>query len=415
MAGTADIGPAPSADTPDAVAPPPRHPRFPLFDGLRAVAVFLVLFSHTTGSIESYGPLTKPLAHTNIGVTIFFLISGFLLYRPFIAHRTGGPLAPRIGDYAKRRVLRIFPAYWVCLTILVVFVPGAILLDTPNLINQYLLLQTLPIAGEGSCVYFLVGCDLAHTWSLAIEATFYVSLPLYVTVADRLARGRPAATWMRLELALLAAISLGGVLARYVIFESSTTSTSLVTGTLIGTAFWFALGMGLAVISVVLGAREREPRAVTFIRRRAGLLWLAALALYVALSEHLPPEGFTLSIRQQVLTFVVFGLSSLLLLLPAVFSRAGEGAPQRFLASPVIAWLGLISYGIFLWHNPVIIELQRSYGPIDFFPLLPLACAISIVIAAASYYAIERPAMRFKYRPLLRRPAQGRRRTTADG
>jgi peptidoglycan/LPS O-acetylase OafA/YrhL len=63
------------------------------------------------------------LAHLNLGVTIFFLISGFLLYRPFIADRGGGAAAPGIGDYARRRFLRIYPAYSVVITVLTI-VPG---------------------------------------------------------------------------------------------------------------------------------------------------------------------------------------------------------------------------------------------------------------------------------------------------
>ncbi len=81
---------------PDAVAAPPRHPRFPLIDGMRAIAVLSVLAVHSAGFGQALGPSlgSRLLAHLNIGVAIFFLISGFLLYRPFIAHRTGGAAPP---------------------------------------------------------------------------------------------------------------------------------------------------------------------------------------------------------------------------------------------------------------------------------------------------------------------------------
>jgi len=344
-------------------------------------------------------------------VTIFFLISGFLLYRPFIAHRTGGPPPPRFADFGKRRVLRIFPAYWLCLTVLLVLVPGAIVLDTPNVINQYLLLHTLPIAGEGSCVYRFGSCDLAHTWSLAIEATFYLALPFYVLLSERLAKGRRTASWVRMDLGLLAGLSLACLLARYVVFESSATSTSIVGGTLIGTFLWFALGMGLAVVSVAESAREAPSPGAGFVRRRAGWLWVAAFAVYAAITEYLPDTTFVFDVSDQVLTFIGFGTAALLLLLPAVFSSREEGRPQRFLSNPAVAWFGLISYGVFLWHNPVIIELSRRHGEMSFVPLVLAALAITTVIAAASYYLLERPVMRFKYRPLLtapRRPAAPR-------
>ena len=82
---------------PDAVAPPPRHPRFPLVDGMRAIAVLGVLVVHAAvaGDAVSSSIGGRLLAHLNVGVTIFFLISGFLLYRPFIAHRLGGASSRR--------------------------------------------------------------------------------------------------------------------------------------------------------------------------------------------------------------------------------------------------------------------------------------------------------------------------------
>ena len=79
------------AEVPDAVAPPPGNRRFPLLDGMRAVAVLCVLLVHVAVfSFVDFEFAREILFHLNIGVTIFFLISGFVLYRPFIAHRAGG-------------------------------------------------------------------------------------------------------------------------------------------------------------------------------------------------------------------------------------------------------------------------------------------------------------------------------------
>lgn len=87
---------------------------FPLFDGLRAIAALSVLAVHIPGRQDLPEAIERLVAHMNIGVTIFFLISGFLLYRPFIAHRIGGASAPAVRDYAKRRALRIYPAVPCC-------------------------------------------------------------------------------------------------------------------------------------------------------------------------------------------------------------------------------------------------------------------------------------------------------------
>src|SRR3954468_10008623 len=111
---------------PDGLTAPPGHPRFPAFDGLRAIAALSVLVVHTAGDA---GTMYQPgrggalLAHLDVGVTIFFLISGFLLYRPFAAARLSRRPRPDLRRYGVARVLRIVPAYWLALTLLAIH-PG---------------------------------------------------------------------------------------------------------------------------------------------------------------------------------------------------------------------------------------------------------------------------------------------------
>lgn len=365
--------------------------------------MLLVFANHASGSlfaISSTDPVAKLFYHMNVGVTVFFLVSGFLLYRPFVAHRTGGPASPHLLAYARRRALRIFPAYWLCLTILVL-IPGAVVLSTTDLVGQYALLETLPIFGAGSCVSNFGTCELAHTWSLAVELTFYAMLPLYVIAADRLARGRSTAHWVGLELLLLAALSGAAMFAKFVLVGGD--STSIMGGTAIGFTLWFAIGMGLAVLSVAQAASPRENRLVSIIRRRSGLIWLAAIGVYVALSQYLPPTPFIFDRSEQVVTFLAFGLFAVLILLPAAFGGEGGGLPRRFLANRLVGWIGLISYGIFLWHNVVLLEVTRRIGSPDTIPAVLAILAVSIAIAAASYYLVERPVLRYKNRPFMRR------------
>src|SRR5215212_6043566 len=97
-----------------------RADRFPLFDSLRAIAALSVVAFHAAffaGMFTSESPLRPYLVRMDVGVSVFFLISGFLLYRPFVRARLGGEGTPHVGGYAWRRFLRIVPAYWVALTI----------------------------------------------------------------------------------------------------------------------------------------------------------------------------------------------------------------------------------------------------------------------------------------------------------
>jgi peptidoglycan/LPS O-acetylase OafA/YrhL len=336
------------------------------------------------------------ISHLDIGVTIFFLISGFLLYRPFIAHRSGGAAAPGTLDYAKRRFLRIYPAYWVALTAMVI-AP-----DLPGVANgewweQYSLLQTLPVHSGVGCGSGIFACGLPQTWSLSVEVTFYAALPMYVFFAARLARNRSAESWMRAELLVLAGLSAISLLLH--LFLGEPVGRSWWVGSFIGFAFWFALGMALAVLSVGFESRESQPRIVRLVASRPVAVWLAAFALYVAVALALPPTGFVVAQNQVLTSHIVFGVVAMLLIAPAVFGDGAGGAPRRLLANPVFAWLGLISYGIFLWHIPVRIYLVRYPGlsPLE---LLGLILGISIVIATASYYLVERPILRLKYRSI---------------
>jgi peptidoglycan/LPS O-acetylase OafA/YrhL len=327
-------------------------------------------------------------------VTIIFLISGFLLYRPFIAHRAGGAATPAVGDYAKRRLLRILPAYWLVL-IALILLPGLTGVPGNGAVQQFALIHTLPIGDGAACVQAVADCGLAQTWSLVVEFTFYAALPLYALGAATLARGRTTGGWLGAELLLLAALSLGSALLHFVVLDSAGPAT-VVGGTLLGYWLWFALGMALALVSVATG--DRTPPFVAAIARRPGTLWIGALAVYAVTALVLPATPYLIGAGDQLLAHLCFGLVALLLMLPAVFADSAGGAPRSFLRNPAVAWLGLVSYGIFLWHYVVALKLGVPGEGWSFLPLLLATVTITVPIAAASYYLLERPLLRFKYR-----------------
>ena len=395
MSAAAD--PAPRADVPDVVAPPPGHPRFPLMDGLRAIAALGVLVSHAaylSGASQDavYGPF---VANGAAGVTVFFVLSGFLLYRPFVAADLDGAPRVAVADYARRRVLRIFPAYWLALTVLAV-VPGLSGVFTGDWWKFYGLLQ----------VYFAdaTAHGLVAAWSLCIEVSFYAYLPLHAVLMRRAGRrlGRPAR--IRLECAVLAALAVLSVGLRA---ASLASGGSILELTLAGTFAWFALGMGMAVLSV----GPAPSRAAALARAHPGACWLAAGALFVAMALVLrAPEGEPLQYtqRQWLIQHVLAGAVAAALVLPAVAGHRGGGLPRRVLAWGPLAWLGLISYGIFLWQGGWVAWLYEQ-GAREWLPggpfvgLAGLTFIGSVACAALSYYALERPLMRWK-RPARRAP-----------
>jgi peptidoglycan/LPS O-acetylase OafA/YrhL len=393
-----DMSVAQSADTPDVVAPPPRHPRFPLVDGMRAIAVLCVVLVHCAGFASAIsGSLPgRLLAHANIGVTIFFLISGFLLYRPFIAHRTSRAQAPAVHAYAKRRLLRIYPAYWLILTVLIV-VPGLPGIGAVARWPMYTLTQTIPIYNGPSCSGVLLGCSLAHTWSLGAELSFYLALPVYVLATERLTRRLSVRGWVTAQAVLLAALCAISLLVQFLLVYPA---PSWIGWTVTGNVLWFALGMGLAIVSVACSGEGRRDWLPARIAAHAGLLWAMAITIYVLLCLWLPPTPFVAGAGQQLAIQLAFGVISLLLLAPVIFTDGRRRLPHRIAGAPVVAWLGLISYGIFLWHFPVVLWIGAVHGTWSFLWLCAATVSISVACAAASYYVVERPLMKLKYRRL---------------
>jgi peptidoglycan/LPS O-acetylase OafA/YrhL len=382
--------------TPDAVKPPPGNPRFPLMDSMRAIAALMVVVTHASGltAFNSENPLGAITARLNVGVTVFFLISGFLLYRPFVRAAFHGIEPPRVARFFRRRALRIVPAYWLALTVLAIW-PGLAGVFTGNWWAYYGLAQVY------SDEYILGG--IGPAWSLCIEVTFYLVLPLYAMWAARLHAGRRSREHaVRAELWALAALGLASLALRTVVHVTDDQVTF--PSTLPATFLWFALGMGLAVASVALEGDEERVGVVRVVVRRPWVAWALAAAVLVVLSwgAGLPrrfPADF--SEGSFFAEHVLFGAFAFFLLLPAVFGDDRGGWPRRVLANPVLAWLGLVSYGIYLWHASLMIWLDEEgatgwIAGLEFPGLLVFTTLFATACAAASYYLVERPLLRFK-------------------
>jgi peptidoglycan/LPS O-acetylase OafA/YrhL len=391
---------------PDIVKPPPGNPRFPLFDSLRGLAALAIVLTHVglasgANFTAFYGAMT---ARLDMGVTLFFVLSGFLLYRPFVAARLEGRPPIRVRDYARRRILRIVPAYWLALTALAIW-PG--LAITGPRWTYYAFVQNYDLT-------WVLG-GLGQAWSLAVEASFYVLLPFYALALSRCTRAAAPARAARLDVAVLVALALASIGLRTYIH--ATGNSLILLFTILGTFFWFALGMGLAVASVALHGRERRPAVIGLIERRPSLWWAAAIGLFVIMSYGYGlPKGLygNPSNLQYLGEHLTYGAVSFLLVLPAVWGAGLGGVPRRILALRPVAWLGLVSYGLFLWHARWV-EYFTAKGVGGWLPglhsgflvMLAVVLGVSLACASASYYLVERPILRYKdgFRRRRRAPA----------
>lgn len=392
---------------PDAVAPPPRHRLFPLADGVRGIAAFSIVIVHVwlfTGGIGGFGDSlpNRFVVRLDGMVSIFFVLSAFLLYRPMIAHRTGGPKAPRVADYARRRFLRIYPAYWLALTVLAI-VPGLFGVFSSHWFAFYSLGINLdPIYNSSVCPPSdSFACGLPQSWTLTTEMSFYLVLPLYAALAARLARGRSRNSWVWRELVLLTALSALSIFLNMA--PASLRVDPWFRFTFAGHFFWLALGLGLAVLSVAYERRSELPAPLRLLASRPGLSWGCAFAVYLVTVATLSPVPFIVAddtTPQFLGTHLAHGALAMLIMIPVVFGDPNARLPRRVLANPVVAWLGLISYGFYLWHVTIAYYLGFGGAEGSFGVVLILTLLIAIPLAAASYYLLERPLMRLKYRPL---------------
>ena len=354
-------------------------PRFPCFDGLRTIAAMAVLVHHvagTTGAVTGTAA-GYAYAHLDAGVTVFFVISGFLLYRPFArAHLTGGP-APRTGPFYRRRFWRIFPAYWAALLV-VWLVLGTITVGNTESFIRYFTLTHIY-----SKAHVLGG--IVPAWSLATEISFYAVLPLYAVLIGAIARRarKPHAVELTGVVALYA-IGIGTHAALLYTHDAATPATLW----LPSQVDLFALGMGLAVLHAMGPTRVGEA-----IGRHAATCWLVAgLAFWAACTQLDLPRVFSdLPKGGELWRQVLYAATAVGLVAPAVFGDQHRGAIRALLRSWPMAALGVISYGIFLWHFDLMKKLDEWYPHASFAGLLVAVSAAAIAVSVVSWFLLEKP------------------------
>ncbi|GIH12993.1 acyltransferase family protein [Rugosimonospora africana] len=346
----------------------------PALDGLRAVAVVSVLLYH----------LSLPWVRGGfLGVDLFFVLSGFLitslLVREYQVRDT-----IRLGTFWARRVRRLLPA--ALLVILAVCVWAALTGPSDRIWSVrhdawwtlgYLANWHFVLSGQSYFAQFNLPSPLLHTWSLAIEEQFYLVWPLVVLVLLRWRRGR---------VGLLTAVAVVGalcsaVLMRHYYHASDPSRVYYGTDT---RAHELLAGAALALlVAGPLGDRLRP-----WLRRLAVPAVLVVLVALVVM-----PDSWPWYYRGGGL---VFGFVAAVLV-SGTYAGGAVGSPlARLLGLRPLAWLGRISYGLYLWHWPVYQALTESSSGLRGAALDMVRVAVSLLIAVASFYLIEQPIRRGK-------------------
>ncbi len=382
----------------------PQRRFFDGLDGLRFVAAFLIVLHHAgfaSAATFRYDLFGKFLARADVGVSVFFVLSGFLLYRPFVVAQFSGAAFPRTGYFLAKRFARIYPAYWVALVVQLLL--GAIAVD--GLTGFFLTSALLQVYVPSQAV-----TGITQSWSLATEMGFYLLLPFLAAAARRLtatSRRNGALTVNRQAIRLLGCglalfpISLGFRAAMELVSPASDLSwgrvSSLWTPSYIEV---FGAGMMIAVVSAWADLRTMIREVTTAATQRPWMWWVASAALFWWVSTQFDLErGLTVaSPEREALRQMLYLLVGVTAIVPIVFAAPKSTPGLRFLSTRSMSYLGVVSYGVYLWHQAFIHWAQRATGHGDIggnFVLLVVVGTIgAVIVGGLSHRFIEEPASR---------------------
>ena len=368
---------------PETPVPAPPRSHLAGLDGLRGVAVLLVL---------AYHALPERLPGGFVGVDVFFVLSGFLITALLLREKeqTG---TVRLRQFWVRRIRRLVPALVVMLTLV-----SAATLVIGHETGSGLRSQVAgALTWTSNWIQIHQGWSysdqhlpplLNHLWSLGIEEQFYLLWPLLLLASLVVLKRRGSlyavSALALVSIALMAFWYRGGDPNRaYMGLDSH--------------AFGLLLGAALALSAAphLIGAATHDPASASTATRRRTVLGLLGLAGIVGFSVFIPWNGDA--------TFLGgLGLVSVASV-AVIHAAANPGPVASALGWAPLRWLGERSYGLYLWHWPLIVFAVRMAPPTEAELAGCLAAALAIVIAAISYRRVELPMSRDGIGATLRR------------
>ncbi|HEX7857266.1 MAG TPA: acyltransferase family protein [Sphingobium sp.] len=326
----------------------------PDIEGIRAVAVLLILFNHSG---------VRGFSGGFIGVDVFFVISGYLITSILLRDIQNNTNS--IAQFYRRRILRILPALFA---LLIFTTAMSFLFMVPHELTLYgkSLLATLFFSSNfafyADTGYFSLAAStrpLLHTWSLAIEEQFYIFWPLLITFCAR--KGRTSVNSM-----LVAVVIISLALAIWMVATDMSAAFYLLP--------FRAWELALGGMLTMLPQPQRLPQWLRQIAGVAGLLViLACTNRYRELATPFPGLAATLP---------CLGTAALILAGPQTLTG-------RLLAFPITRFFGRISYSLYLWHWPVIVFTRLALWPIKQPTIIAVDLIISIALAWFSYRIFE--------------------------
>jgi len=364
--------------------PQSKNRRSASLDGLRGVAALGIFAFHgwlytmpapnatDRSSIGDYA-----VHELRLSLVAFFVLSGFLLSRPWFAAALDAGRPPALGRYVRARAARVLPAYYVALAGSIVLLWG--LRGTPGLrLPPTEALPLFAVFGQNFSAASVMKLN-PPMWSLAVEVMFYAMLPLIGWLALRLPPRRRMQALAPLALLALGLLYNWSIAGRGLGLTGSKTLAAMLP--------YFALGM--------LAALMLHGRTIAAGAKRAMIAVGVALVLTDGLVKAAAPaKGLDVGDLFVVIRDVPSGIGF------ALVVAALAAAPRsRVLGGSLLVGMGTISYGFYLWHVPVLMVL-RGYDLLPLDPVLGSLVAFvpSLVLAILSWFALERPILRWSAR-----------------
>jgi len=365
--------------------------------GFRGLAALWVFLYHAWGQSGmafvgfTFGgwqiDLTPFFRMGGAGVSIFFVLSGFLLALPFAEWQAGRRAKPATWHYLQHRILRVFPAYYVQLSILLAYAyhlhGTSGLPDLPDLLRHLVMLFVPQPVG--------VEARNGVWWTLPIEFSFYLILPMLA----------PLLRWNRLWLlALFSFASMvlwrHGVVA--LLAGNPVPERVIASYQLPGAMDMFGIGMMAAVIFVnrnspsgwsdIFASRDRIvvlgigllTAAIYWLNQQASLYWADNPIFYL----------WTPALSLAVAGILLAGAS-------------GGRLALALLGNRLMHFIGIVSYSMYLWHFPILVALKEGgffagEGSVRLGSAILVGLPLTLAIASISYYLVERPFMRMRRR-----------------
>lgn len=353
----------------------PKLARIASLDGLRVLAACGVILYHVLGAVLGTNPtagvILPPVAF------LFFVLSGFVIFRPFVAADLTGTAEPNLIAYYRSRLLRVMPLWWFAVAVYLA-VNGTSTLGGPR---EWLLTLGLLQTLDSSIRYSVIG----PAWALSVEWIFYLSVPIYSVFASQLRRAlAPGRSGVAFHLLFLIPVAVAASLIQ---------PLRPMVAILVGMAF---------AIADVEGHIRSGPRPFLLILGSPWVALVVTVGAWIGLASYPYKPGLSVQwVEQDARLLAVWVLVAMFWFAAVAFGTT-DGSLRRWLAKPWLVAAANLTFGLYIWHALILDKIVEHLGrDANVAAAIYLTFLGSFAVAFITWLVIEKPLMSLRKSPLL--------------